>query len=222
MDDDAISAERIAESLRNGLPVADRTFDALLPADLARASARYWTPVAVAMLASRWLARDALRIVDIGSGAGKFCIIGALVTGAHFVGVEQRARLVVGARALAESLGVADRVEFVQGDAANLRIDDRDALYLYNPFEESVLPREDWLDESTEHSIAKFHTDLDNMEATLHRLASGAKVATYEGFGRDPLDGFELLRSAEVRGGRLCCWRKVGPRRSAGVDELPG
>ena len=220
MDAGESSARRIAETLRNGVPVPDRTFDALLPADLARFSAQYWSPVAVAMLASRWLAREAPRIVDIGSGGGKFCTIGALVTDARFVGIEQRARLVVGARALAERLGVTDRVEFVHGDVADFRVEDGDALYLFNPFEENVLPREEWLDDSIEHSVAKFHADLDSMEAAFDLLSTGANVATYEGFGRDAFDGFELLRAVDLRGGRLCCWRKVGPRRYPVVGAI--
>jgi hypothetical protein len=213
MDAAESSAQRIAESLRDGFPVSDRTFDALLPADLARFSARHWSPVAVAMLASRWLACESPRVVDIGSGCGKFCTIGALVTGARFVGIEQRARLVAGARAFAERLGVADRVEFVHGDVAGLSIEASDALYLFNPFEENLLPRADWLDDSIEHSETKFHADLDSMEAAFDLLAIGAKVVTYEGFGCESFDGFELLRTADLRGGQLCCWRKVGPSR---------
>jgi SAM-dependent methyltransferase len=220
MDAAESSARQIAEALRNGVPVPDRTFDALLPADVARFSAQYWSPVAVTMLASRWLARDAPRVVDIGSGGGKFCTIGALVTGARFVGIEHRARLVLRARALAECLGVADRVEFVHCDVADFRIEDGDALYLFNPFEENVLPREEWLDDSIEHSEAKFHADIDSMEAAFDLLAVGAKVATYEGFGRESFDGFELLRTAELRGGRLCCWRKVLPRRAPLVSAF--
>ena len=221
MDAGQSSAQRIAESLRNGLPVSDRNFDALLPEDLSRVSARYWSPVEVAMLASRWLARDSPRVVDIGSGGGKFCTIGALVTGARFVGIEQRAHLVVEARALAQRLGVAERVEFVHGDVADLTIDERDALYLFNPFEESVRPREDWLDDSIEHSVAKFHADLDCMEAVFEILASGAKVVTYEGFGPHSFEGFELLRTAEVRDGRLSCWRKVARRSSPVIGVIP-
>lgn len=213
-------SRRVAESLRSGRPVTDRTFDALLPFELAQRSAQYWSPVSVAMLASRWLARGARRIVDIGSGGGKFCTIGALVTGARFVGIEQRARLVMEARRLAECLGVAERVEFVHGDVADLSIEEGDALYLYNPFEENILPRGAWLDDSIEHSVEKFHTDLDSMQAAFETLATGAKVVTYEGYGRESFEGFELMRSADLRGGRLCCWEKVGPRRSPALGTI--
>jgi SAM-dependent methyltransferase len=184
-------------------------FDALLPVELRRHSERYWSPVAVSILAARWLAPNSARVIDIGSGAGKFCVIAALVTGAKVVGIEHRPHLVASARELASRFGVADRVEFVHGDLTDLEVRSSDALYLFNPFEENILERDEWLDTSIELSTSKFHEDLDHLQATLVRLGRGATVATYDGFGSGALEGFRLVRSADLRGGRLCFWRKL-------------
>lgn len=203
-----MQTRRIGEALRGGLPVPDRAFDEVLPVDLKRSSERHWSPVAVAMLAARWLARDGCRVVDVGSGGGKFCIIGALVTGAEFVGIEQRPHLVAAARELARRFNVADRVEFVHGDVAAFDATKHDAFYIYNPFEENVLERGAWIDESIELSEAKFDADVRNFESLLERLDFGANVVTYEGFGGAFPNDFKLLRSAPLQGGQLCFWRK--------------
>ena len=81
--------------LRNGELVSDEEFD-LIYSDFARQlSSCQWTPVAVAFAAARLLVRDRVcKVLDVGSGVGKFCQIAASVAPGTFVGVEQRARLV--------------------------------------------------------------------------------------------------------------------------------
>ena len=50
---------------------------------------------------------DVQSVVDIGSGAGKFCVAAALGSGCRFTGLEQRPRLVAAARTLAAYTGEA-------------------------------------------------------------------------------------------------------------------
>jgi SAM-dependent methyltransferase len=203
-------AERVADALRGGTLVRDRVFDSLLPDELRKPSARFWSPVAVAVLAARWLAAGGgRRILDVGSGAGKFCTIGALVTRSSFVGIEHREHLVDRARRLAQRLGVADRVEFVHGGLGDVEPAEHDALYLFNPFEENALTRAEWLDDSIALSVGKYHDDVGAMEGAFERLGLGARVVTYEGFGGLLPDGFELVRSAVVHGGPLRLWRRI-------------
>lgn len=71
--------------------ITDRTFNELCPKKVAQASARQWSPVPVARRAAGFLAhKPGTRVLDIGSGPGKFCLIGAAVTDGFFTGVEQR------------------------------------------------------------------------------------------------------------------------------------
>ena len=70
---------------------SDADFDALCGSEIRKLSRIHWTPCKVATLAAELLVKSPDdRILDVGSGAGKFCILGALHTPARFVGVEKR------------------------------------------------------------------------------------------------------------------------------------
>ena len=93
---------------------------------------------AVALRAAELLvAKPGALILDVGSGAGKFCIVGALATDAGFVGIEQRPHLVDAASMLAMGLG-AQRARFLAGDAFDADWRQFDGIYLFNPFQEHI------------------------------------------------------------------------------------
>ena len=71
----------------------DSRFDLVYPREIRELSDRHWTPVEVARKAAVFLVREpGTRVLDIGCGPGKFCIVGALATDGRFTGVEQRDR----------------------------------------------------------------------------------------------------------------------------------
>src|SRR5690606_20847907 len=110
------SPRRIADALRAGRCPPDAAFDLLLPEALASLSGDQWTPLEVALVAARWLREAGVRrVVDIGSGPGKFCIAAALASRCELVGLEQNPRCVSVARSLARLFGVEDRVRIVHG-----------------------------------------------------------------------------------------------------------
>ena len=62
-------------SIRSGTCPSDRLFDRFLPYDLRRVSRQHWTPLVVALRVAEWLDLIGVRqVVDLGSGAGKFCV----------------------------------------------------------------------------------------------------------------------------------------------------
>ena len=127
---------RLLAELRAGADVSDERFDRLFPAELRQRSARHWTPAAVARRAVELLApRPDWEILDIGSGAGKLCILGALLSPASFVGVEQEL-LLVGAAQSAARAAYATRARFVHGSAFDLDWTRFHGVYLFNPFGE--------------------------------------------------------------------------------------
>ena len=99
----SVTRERsIAEALRRGWRVQDSRFDRIYPQRIQDASARFWTPVAVSLTAAEWLREAEYRsVLDVGAGAGKFCIVTNLASGCAVHGIEQRPRLVDAARAAA-------------------------------------------------------------------------------------------------------------------------
>ena len=84
----------VFDDLKQGEAVTDEEFDVIYPTDIQTLSRRHFTPIAIAKMAAEYLAdQPNARILDIGSGVGKFCMIGAACTKGHFTGVEQRENL---------------------------------------------------------------------------------------------------------------------------------
>jgi SAM-dependent methyltransferase len=218
-----VQPEDVATCLRTGRLVPDDAFDAWLPAELARASRRFWTPLGVAARVTRWLGELGVRsVLDVGSGVGKFCVAGALCSPLRFTGVEQRGRLVAAARELARRFGVGERVRFVHGllNAEDFRR--FDAVYFYNPFGENICPVNDRLDEQVELCRARFDREITQVEELLAAMPVGSYLATYNGYGGRVPDSFELLRERLAGRNLLRLWHKARKERTGGYWlELP-
>lgn len=199
----------IRERLRAGQPVSDSDFDAWLPEFVRCHSMRHWTQVGVATRASRWLAECGVsRVLDVGSGSGKFCVVGALSSKLTFVGVEHRSPLVEAARSVAAAYGVSQRVEFVHGDVAELDVSSFDALYLYNPFEENLHPASVWIDHTVKVGQSQFARSVANLERMLRSRPTGSYVITYNSFGGRVPDCYDLERAKFAGANLLRLWRK--------------
>lgn len=181
---DEVERGAIGDALRRGICPTDRAFDRFLPTGLRRVSRQYWTPLAAALRAAEWLdVTGARTVVDIGSGAGKFCVAAALAGRCSFIGVEHRPHLVDAARRLARTFGVDDRVRFVQRTLDEDDLPQADCYYLYNPYGENLLPPEEHLDAQVELSDERFERDVASTEAALDRAPVGTYVIKYNGFG---------------------------------------
>jgi SAM-dependent methyltransferase len=80
------------------------------------------------------------KILDIGSGIGKFCLIGArLYPHIHFTGIEMSERRVIIANRLKKAMNL-DNVTFVHADFCDVYKDYLDFKYVYtfNPFDMGV------------------------------------------------------------------------------------
>ncbi len=205
-----VSPQRIAKALRTGTCPADSAFDRFLSDELRVVSAQYWTPLAVAMRAAEWL--DDLNIhtvVDIGSGAGKFCVAAALAGHCYFTGLEQRPRLVSAARELARLFEVGDRVSFLEGALGETPVPDADAYYLFNPFGENIFGAEDHLDEEVELSFDRYERDITTVRDLLRRAPAGTHVLTYNGFGGNPPAVYQEIRVDRGLPNVLRMWKKT-------------
>ncbi|MBK7402346.1 MAG: class I SAM-dependent methyltransferase [Myxococcales bacterium] len=166
----------------------DATFDGRMPDLLRLASRLFWTPVAVARrMGSLFALHGAQRVLDVGSGPGKACLVAAAAAPAiRFVGVEQRSGLVAIAQGLAASAALGN-VEFRCADATRTSLDSFDGAYLFNPFAENLFSEAKRFDHSVELSERRAIGDLLQMEGSLARArpawlspttASGAASAT--------------------------------------------
>ena len=75
---------------------SDEQFNQLYPLSIQALARRHWTPLSVARKAAGFLAAENnVRILDIGSGVGKFCLAAAYYKPkAFYYGIEQRKSLV--------------------------------------------------------------------------------------------------------------------------------
>jgi SAM-dependent methyltransferase len=197
----------MVKHLRDGAAVADRDFDEVFPKWARVPSKVHWTPVEVAVRAAGWLAeREGTRVLDVGSGAGKFCLIGALTTRGIFTGAELRPKLVALATEVARRYSIK-RCTFVASDAFALDWRKYDAFYLYNPFAEQ-LPEGPAIDDELDRTESHFHRYVSLVESRLGALPGGTRVVTYHGFGgRMPFDWLPVT-SMRMRGGSLTLWQK--------------
>lgn len=200
--------ERIRKTLRSGTLVDDRLFDDVYPLHIRRASSVHWTPVEVAVRASRLLAAEpGSRLLDIGSGVGKFCIVAAAAVDARIRGIEQRPHLVAIAERAAARIGVS--VTFTTGTFAPSDADGVDGFYLFNPFAENVCSSADSIDVTVERSITRFERDIALAEDLFREARVGARVVTYCGFGGRLPAGYTLT-TRERCAGLIELWVKTG------------
>jgi hypothetical protein len=205
-----LAPEEMARRIRGGALVADAAFDLWLP-DAARAfSNAHWTQVGVAMRVARWLAvRNVRRVLDVGSGAGKFCVVGALASTVLYEGIEHRRQLIEAAKELAGVFGVEQRTAFRLESIEAVDADRFDAYYFYNPFEENLQLPSRWIDRAVELGPDRFRRDTLAAELLLRRMRVGTYVVTYNGFGGCVPDCFELELSKPTGRSLLRVWRKV-------------
>jgi SAM-dependent methyltransferase len=178
------SATRVSDALLSRRDPGDEAFDRFLPTSLRVVSSQFWTPLEVAMRVAAWLDDFGVRtVVDIGSGVGKFCVAAALSGNCHFVGFEQRPRLVRTARHLARLFRVEDRVHFLRGTFGEDALPTADAYYVYNSFGENLFGPTDHLDEDVEFGQDRYFREIGALEAFLGDAPVGTFVVTYNGFG---------------------------------------
>lgn len=212
LTDDEVT--QLREDLHYG-PVDDDTFDALYAAPVRDKSQRYWTTVEVARRAASLFARyGARRVLDVGSGPGKFCLVAACTRpDLDLTGVEHRAHLVEAARAAAQRLDL-DNVRFFRADATDSAWFGFDGFYLYNPFAENIYSVDDHLDDTVELSRRRFMNDVGRVTRCLANVVMGTCVVTYNGFGGPIPSAFELVH-AEPAG---CDWLRVWVKQHETAD----
>jgi SAM-dependent methyltransferase len=194
---------KIADDLRQQISIDDARFDQLFPSELRDLSALHWTPVEIAMRAAQLLASsENARILDVGSGIGKACLVGTLSSTSSWWGVERDPDLVSAANRAAKFLGVEDRARFIQGDAWQLDWNQFDGFYFYNPFSSLLL---------NEHTspFVRYGIILHNVRRAEERLAkarTGTLVVTYHGFGGDMPAGYEIVLREPAGSDELILW----------------
>ncbi len=202
----APASRSLASDLREAIRTQDdERFDQIYPPSVRRWSAIHWTPIAIALRATAFLVRTPnTRVLDIGSGPGKFCLIGGLTTQAHFTGIEQRRSLCGIARKRIEQAQLSNAL-VVEGDVANLDFSRFDAFYLFNPFGVHV-GEAPAIDDSVPVSVRLYQRCLDHVAYQLSRAPEGTRVVTYWGACDEIPAGYRCVDESDDQPLRL--WEK--------------
>jgi SAM-dependent methyltransferase len=204
------AARRLADDLRRPhCLLDDDAFDRFLPAPLQAVSDQYWSPLAVAKRAADWFDEAGIRrVVDVGSGAGKFCTAAAIFGQCEFIGLEQRRFLVGAARSLARVFAVQDRVRFVPGAFGATPLPGVDAYYMFNPFGQYRFASHKVADTDVPFSHHQRTRDIAVAEQLLRQVPEGTWLLTYNGFGGRVPDGYRPIHDDWKLRSPLRLWRK--------------
>lgn len=185
----------------------DKDFDAIYPPGVRQIAEQHFTPVSIARQSVEFLVTGPrCHVLDIGSGGGKFCLIGASVTGARFTGVEQREDLVKLSNRLAKQFHVSNAL-FIHGNVMTVDFASYDAFYLFNPFFENVDPGKQ-IDKAILLNPSLYQSYSAYVRAQLQYVRAGSRLVTYyTALGIVPSD---FTRVASYDKDRLVFWEKRG------------
>ena len=202
-----LNVPSLLKDLRAGRSVPDRKFDELYPPEVRVHSKIHFTPVRVALRALDWVGFDAgLRVLDVGSGCGKFCLIFAAASRGKVTGIEQRPFLHEVAVAASERLGLTNTT-FLCGRMEDLDWKEFNTFYFFNPFYERIAFRKGIDDRTPPHATIFF----EHLRAVKDKLAgakSGARILTYHGLGGRLPSDWVLIRSEAIGTDELQMWVK--------------
>lgn len=196
----------VIEKLKAKESVSDEEFDAIFPEEVRDFSNRHYTSVYISQRAAEFLAvKEDIQILDIGSGTGKFCLVGAICTNAHFTGVEYRKYQSEIAKECADRYAITN-VSFVHANILDINFEEFDAFYIFNPFLENIdtSARMDQLMDGKESDYEVFKKYVHDQ---LEKKKIGTRLATYWTALNQIPDSYELKKS--ILGDTLKFWEKV-------------
>jgi len=198
--------QMIFELLRLNRGVTDSDFISIYPEAIKHLDRKHWTPVSIAKVASEFLVeRPGTKVLDIGSGAGKFCLIGAANTKGHFTGVEQRLELVELSQRLSAYYYIRN-ARFVHANIQSVDFSGYDAFYFYNSFYENLNPGER-IDDAVRLSSDLYHLYSLHIAEQLAGCRPGTRLVTYCSPTTIVPRSFKLQDS--LNGGLLKFWEKT-------------
>lgn len=194
--------EEMLHTIKNNQVIDDEVFDQLFPQHIRSAAAFHFTPVEIVKAAADFLVeKEGVKVLDVGAGAGKFCLIGAALTGGHFTGIEQRTSLVEIAQQLALKYDLVN-TKFIHGNMTDLHFSDFNAFYIFNPFMEHRTSAD--LDDYLKTDPALYDLYSNFVKDQLDRMPVGTRLVTYFSHGDEVPESY--LRVGGDEDAKLRFW----------------
>jgi SAM-dependent methyltransferase len=170
---------------------SDAAFDRMYPEHFQLLSLKHWTPLAIARKAAEFLAEPDARVLDIGSGIGKFC----LAAGYHFpetffYGVEQRHELIYHAEE-AKGYTQLSNVNFIYANITQVNFKEFDHFYFYNSFYENI-DLDNQIDNTIEMSESLYTYYTKYLFKALDQKTSGTRLVTFHISGEEVPSSYKL------------------------------
>jgi hypothetical protein len=174
---------------------SDERFNQLYPTDIRLLSQSHWTPLSVAKKAANFLAPESnVKILDIGSGIGKFCLTAAMLRpNALFYGVEQRKELIHHAERAKRILGLKN-VSFIHGNFTQIDLRDYNHFYFFNSFYEN-LTGTNKIDNNINYSSDLYNTYNFYLHGQLAQKRPGTRLVTYHSLEDEIPNTFQLVHA---------------------------
>jgi len=194
------------EQLKKNLITSDVEFNSIYPERVQILDKKHWTPLAVAKTASKFLVnREGIKVLDIGSGVGKFCMIGSVVTKGHFTGVEYREELVKLSGEISKKSCLSN-IQFIHDNITNINFRNFDAFYFFNSFIENMSQSE-VMDNAVPISPQLYGKYNQYLRLQFAAMPIGTRLATYWTNSEEVPRGYVLLSTAFE--GELKMWEKL-------------
>ncbi len=179
----------------------------LFPAYLLQQSHMHWTPWTVALQAAAFLSAEPdKKILDIGSGCGKFCLIAGYYYPKNFwYGIEQRTGLVDAAEAALLQTGLSN-VHFITGDFRDADVREYDHFYCFNAFHENLDPQFG-IDQQIERSADIYAASTRRLFRLLQSKPAGTRYASFHSSEAEMPADYHVVASSPDQ--LLKCWIKI-------------
>ncbi len=195
----------IFEQLKQHVKMEDEEFNSIYPENVRKHAQGHWTPLDVARIAAEYLVKKpSAKVLDIGSGAGKFCMIGSALTQGFFTGIEQRENLVQVSRKISKYYKLGN-VEFIHANILEVPFTDFDSFYFYNAFHENLEAFRS-IDYSITLNTKYYYLYSEYVKQELSKTPVGTRLVTYHSALKEVPSSFRL--EATAYDDSLIFWQK--------------
>ena len=194
------------KQLKDNKNILDTDFNTIYPSPLNDLAGLHFSPITVIQEAIEFLVQqEGTRVLDIGSGAGKFCMVGASCSTGVFTGVEQHEHLHLISKKMSKFYQIKD-VHFIHQNINTINFSDYDAFYFFNSFYEN-LDTSDSLISNMEINRDLYHEYSAYVYNQLQHMPIGTRLVSYFSYNLEIPNNYLLQSSSHE--GKLKMWVKT-------------